>query len=154
MNKKFRNLRKGISVLELLIVVTIFVILGVTGVSFYRNYVKIAELESTAKIITSDLKSVRAKAMAGEDDSKWGVRFVNGASDYYDIFSTASDYNSGSVKTTVFLPKAVEFSTPGEGINLDVIFNKISATSTDASVAVSSEGKTETVTVTAEGSVN
>ena len=153
MIKKFRNFKNGFSLLELLIVISVIVILGTTGVNFYRNYVKSVELESTAKIIVSDLKTARAKAMTGEDNLKWGAHFVNGANDYYELFSTATDYGGASVKMTVFLPKAVSFSAPGEGVNLDVIFSKISGTATNSSVIVSSEGQTRTVTVTALGNI-
>jgi len=145
--------QKSFTILELLIVIAIMAILGTAGVSVYRNYVKSVELESTAKVIISDLKSIRSKAMTGEDNLKWGIRFINSTNDYYELFSTPTDYGGASVKTSTFLPKAVAFSTPGEGTNLDIIFSKISGTTNSTSVIISSEGKTRTINVTSQGNI-
>ncbi len=143
----------GFTLFELLLIMAIIVILGTTGVGFYRNYVKSVEVKSAGQMITADLKSARAKAMTGEDGLKWGAHFINGPDDYYEVFSTDSDYSGASVKTTTFLPKAVMFSIPGEGSSLDIIFSKISGTATDTAVVVSSEGQTVTITVTSQGSI-
>lgn len=148
-----KKIQKGLTILELLIVIVLIVILGTTGIGFYRNYVKTIEIESTAETIISDLKTVREKSMSGENDLKWGIHFVNGENDYYQIFSTATDFNEASIITTIFLPSSISFFTPTEGQIIDVIFNKISGITTSTSIVIFSEGKTKTININNQGNV-
>src|SRR3989338_10927101 len=84
----------GFSLLEMIIAVGILVMLTVGSLGIYGNYSKNIELDSSVASIISDLKSAQSKSINGEQDLKWGIHFVNGATDYYEIFSTATDYGS------------------------------------------------------------
>lgn len=149
------NFQKGFSLIEILIVVGILAILGLIATGFYRNFVKNVELESVNKAIVFDLRDARSRAMSGEDDLKWGIRFINNGSDYYELFSTPTDYVSPSttVKNTVYLPGVIVFTNPPPASSSIVIFNKITATTTAASVSIFFENATRTITITGEGNV-
>ncbi len=129
-NTKLRNyeFKKAFSLLEVLIVIAILSILAVGGAGFYRSFIKSAEIGLVAKNIVSDLKGARAKSMAGEDGLKWGVHFINGAEDYYEIFSTPTNYSSASttISETDYLPGAIYFTSPSDSSSSTVIFGKIS----------------------------
>lgn len=145
----------GLTLLEVLIVVAILSVLAFTGFGLYRNFAKSSELDLLAKGIVFDLKSAQAKSMAGEDGLKWGIHFVNGSSDYYELFSTPADYTSASttIGLVVYLPGAAYFVEPTTSST--IIFGKIRgtvATATTVSVS-SSEGDIKTVTVTPVGNV-
>lgn len=144
---------KAFSLLEVLITIGVIAILSVIGTGYYRGFFKNVELDLAAKTITSDLRQARAKAMAGEDGLKWGIRFINSASDSYDLFSTATDYASGTVRTTTFLQGTVIFTSPVESGILDIIFEKITGTTSAITVTISSEGNTKTITITSQGNV-
>lgn len=148
---------KGITLIETLLVIGVLVILAVTGSGIYRNYSKNVELEANASAIISDLKSVQSKAMSGEDGFKWGIRFVNppaGADDYYEIFSTATDYLGGTVKRRGYLTDRITFSDPIEGDNNDVIFNKVRGTvDSQEQVILTFEGINRNITVTTIGTI-
>lgn len=144
---------QGFSLLEVLIVIGIIAILSVIGTGYYRGFFKNVELDLSAKTIISDLRQARAKAMAGEDGLKWGIHFINGASDSYELFSTAADYAAGAVKTTTFLQGTVIFTNPAEAAVLDIIFEKITGTTAASAVTISSEGDTKTITITSQGNV-
>jgi prepilin-type N-terminal cleavage/methylation domain-containing protein len=152
--KNKRNI-KGFTLLELLLAVAIITVLSTIGISSYRNYLRSVELEINTSSIVSDLKSIQAKSINGEDNLKWGVRFVNGADDYYEIFSTASDYASKvSTASTVYLPSGITLSDPAEGFYKDVIFNKIYGTITASDIViVSSEGANKTITISNIGTI-
>lgn len=146
--------RSGLSLLEVLIVIAILAILSTASVGVFRNFVKNVELESTAKQIVFDLKTMQAKAIAGEDALKWGIRFVNSTDDYYQTFSTATDYASGTVKDTVYLQSGITFSSPAEGFNTDIIFNRVNGTiSANTSVTIQSADGSKTVNVTLVGNI-
>lgn len=154
------KLEQGFSLIELLLVVALLGILGTIGVGNYRNYVKNVEVTNVGKVMITDLQSMRAKSMAGEDGLKWGVRFVNttdvsGNPDYYELFSTPTTYADAGllIKQTTYLPGTVAFSAPSSGVNTDVIFNKITGSTSDATMTIGSESLSKTITVNTLGNV-
>lgn len=147
-----RRLR-GFSLLELLLVVAILGILGAAGVGYYHNAAKDIEVTTVARTLASELRDVRAKAMGGESQKKWGIHAVNGASDYFEVFSTPTNYADPgmSVERTQYLFSGVAFSDPSEGTSKDIIFTGISGTTTISSFTLVSQTQSVTVSVTALG---
>lgn len=143
------------TLLEVIIVIALLSLLATVSSGYYRNYVRYVELDSQTKQILADLKHARAKAMTGENNLKWGIHFMNGANDYYELFSTPTTYTDPSkvIDTTIYLPGNVIFTTPSEGNTIDVIFNKITGNTTATSVILSSEGNAKTITVSAIGNI-
>lgn len=143
----------GFTLLEVLMVIAIMAVLGASGVGYYRNVVQRVSSDAALTLINSDLRNARAKAMAGDMSRFWGIHFVNGTTDYYELFSTPGTYTDAQkfVEATTSLSKGIAFIDPTEGNTKDIIFTKISGTTTAATVSVISEGKTSIVTVTALG---
>ncbi len=146
---------RGFSLLELLIVLAIIAVLGTAGVGYYRGFVKSVELQSVTKTLASDLRQVRSKSMIGEGGVKWGAHFVNvsGGDQYYELFSTPTNYAGGTVTATTTLSRGLVFSDPSAGTSKDIIFTKISGTTTPAIVVILSEGQYATTTVSSIGSI-
>lgn len=139
--------------MELLIVIAIIAILGVAGIESYRGFGKKAALQTIARSIGADLRYVQSKSMSGEGGRKWGAHFVSGDStygDYYTLFSTTGSATTTIATTT--LPQGVLFSDPLSSTK-DIVFNKVSGTAPAAGVSVASEGITQTVNVTAIGTI-
>lgn len=149
--------QNGFSLLELLIVVAIIALLGAAGSGYYRGFVKTVELQSVSKTLAEDLRYARSKSMIGEGGVKWGAHMVNtsGGSQYYELFSTPTNYADAgkAVISTTTLSVGLTFSDPIAGANKDIIFTKISGTTTATTVAVVSEGKYATTTVVGIGTV-
>lgn len=147
--------KRGMSLLEVLIVIAIIAILGAAGVGYFRNTVKNIEVEEITKTLVSDIKNTRAKSMAGENNMKWGVHIVNSTNDYYEMFSTPTNYADVqmSVLATTTLSRGIVFSNPAEGFSNDIIFSKVGGTTTPATAGISSEGRITTITITAQGTV-
>ncbi len=145
----------GFTILELLIIIAIISVIAVAGASSFRNFGKSVELTSIAQVISADLRQMQAKAMIGDGGLKWGARFVNGTSDdYYELFSTPTTYADASkdVTATTTLSKGITFSDPVSGYK-DIIFSKISGTTTAATVVITSEGSYSTTTISAIGTI-
>lgn len=141
----------GFSLLEILLAISILSIMSLITASSYVNYIKYAEFDSFSKKMLFDTREVRANAMSGKDGKKWGVHAVNGVSDYYEIFSTDTDYAGGTVDVSVFLPAMVSFNTPSEGNTADIIFSKASGTTTATTLVLVSRDATTTIAFSAEG---
>ncbi|MBI3634164.1 MAG: prepilin-type N-terminal cleavage/methylation domain-containing protein [Candidatus Yonathbacteria bacterium] len=149
--------QQGFSLLELLIVMAILVTMATMGSGMYRSFGKNVELSSAAQEIAADLRHMQSKAMTGEGNFKWGGHFVNGTpDDYYVLFSTSgtSYVDSGTVSiATTTLSKTISFSDPTDSASKDIIFNKISGTTTAATISVASEGLTQTVNISSVGTI-
>lgn len=155
---------RAFSLLELLIVVAILAIIGGIGSGFYVNYGNNIEVKSVADTLASDLKQAQSKSMIGEGSLKWGVHFVNGTTDYYEIFSTPTDYSSGSkvIIATKYLTSKITFSDPVSSSQKDIIFQKIKggidSSSTGGGVAdmpivIQSASSSKTITASLIGNI-
>lgn len=151
----WKNFKKGFSLLELLIVFAILGVIAGIGSSFYINYNKNVEINSTAQNINFNLKQAQSKSMIGEGSFKWGIHFVNGATDYYEIFSTPTDYSNvlKVIAFTFYLPNNIIFTDPATSSSKDIIFNKISGSTTASSVTISSGSTNKTVSVSIIGGI-
>lgn len=151
------NSSRGFSLLELIIVIAIIALLGSIGSGYYRGFIKNVELQSVSKTLAGDLKHMRSKSMIGEDGVKWGAHIVNtsGGSQYYELFSTPTNYTDGAkdVISTTTLSTGLTFYDPGVGASKDIIFTKISGTTTPATIVVVSEGAYATTTISSIGSI-
>lgn len=158
-NRQWSNVKcspRGFSLLELLIVIAIIALLGGVGSTYYRGFVKSIELQSISKTLGEDLRYARSKAMIGEGGVKWGVHVVNvsGGSQYYELFSTPTNYAGGTVISTTTLSTGLTFSDPSSGTNKDIIFSKISGNPVaSTTVVIESEGKYSTTTISSIGTV-
>lgn len=149
--------KSGFTLLELMLVMTILVIIAMVGREFYGNFALDANIDNSAKTIMFDLRSARDKAMNGQDSDNWGIHFVNGASDYYEIFSTPTNYASASttIESTTYLSGNIVFSSPPSASSSDIIFNSISGlVATDTSVVILSGTNSRTISVKSQGLIN
>lgn len=152
--KKINKLNRGFTFLELLIVISIVAIISASGAAFYVSYSKTVEINSMASTIVSDLKQSQAKAMSGVGGFKWGIHFVNNTNDYYEVFSTATDYSGASKVSTVYLPVSITFTEPASNSNKNIIFNKISGSTSDSNIIISSSGVSKTITISSVGNIS
>ena len=145
--------KSGFTLLEVLLVIAVLVIIAAMSRDFYGSFASDAQLDANYKTIIFDLRNTRDKAMNGMDDRNWGIHFVNSTSDYYEIYSTPTDYSDGSktISVTTYLRNGISFSSPSEGATADIIFNKISATTTVSSIIVNAGLNTKTISILGEG---
>ncbi len=157
LEKKYTNMilnfSKGFTLIELMLVISILVIISSIGVGSYINYGKSVQINSVVQTLVFDLKQTQSKAMTGEGGYKWGVHFVNDEKDYYEIFSTPTDYTDSSkeIISTNYLSSGVLFSDPADSNTKNIIFNQISGSTTETIISVVSQDLTKTITVSSVG---
>lgn len=153
-------MRRGFTLLELLLIVAIFAILSVSGLGYYRNYAKNVSLDSLRDQMIYTLKEARSRSALGDSGSgdvslRWGVHVVNGTTDYYQLYSTPTTYTDPAmyVQSETYLNTAVTFSDPIEGGVKDILFDKLTGSTTPTSVSFTADGRLVTVTITGLGVV-
>lgn len=118
-----KNLNKGFSLIEVLIVVFIIIIITIAVIN-YRSFGQKTELNNTAQNILSALRLAQTKTIASEQASQYGVRFEI---DQYVSFK-GNTYQADDPDNQVFqIPSNLEIyqiNLLGEGN--DIIFQKIS----------------------------
>jgi len=151
-----QNKKRGFSLLELLVVVAVIAIISAAGVATYQSFFTSVDIQGTSKAIVSNLNLMEARAMAGQGGFNWGAHFVNGSpDDYYELFSTPTTYaDAGTVIVQKdYIPLGMAFSDPASETTKDVIFNKITGTTTATTISVTTQGLVQTITVTSIGTV-
>jgi prepilin-type N-terminal cleavage/methylation domain-containing protein len=147
--------QRGFTLLEVLLVVAVLGVMASFSVGVYRNYGANVQLDATRKNIIYDLRQMQVRASAGENRRNWGAHFVNGVQDYYELFSTPTNYADAG-KTTinlVYLPGTISFIRPANSTNQDIIFAEITGATTADYVSINSENTTKTINVTVSGAV-
>ena len=151
-----RNSSKGFSLLELIISLAIIALLGTVAGLALVNYQRSMAADTTAREITGQLRLAQRKAVSGEDGDlngqgdTWGVRFSNpsgSAADTYQVFY-GTVYNSASTTATVYLPSSAVFTNPTAGTSTDIIFTKLSGTTTPATISITLPDGSDSRTIT------
>jgi prepilin-type N-terminal cleavage/methylation domain-containing protein len=155
MRIKLKN-KSGFTLLELMLVMAILAIIAFVSRDLYTNFALDATIDNNSKTIMFDLRSARNRAMNGQDDYNWGIHFVNSASDYYEIFSTPTNYASASttIESTNYLNGNITFSSPANGNSIDIIFTKISGLATATDIIIISGTNQRTISVKSQGLIN
>jgi Tfp pilus assembly protein FimT len=139
-----------------MLVMAILVVLALAGREVYNGFAIGRNIDNVSKTIMFDLRIARSNAMSGQESHNWGIHFVNNTADYYELFSSPSDYSDVSkvVKTTTYLSDNISFLVPSEGNNLDVIFASLSGTSSSSTISIISAQNQKSILVNTEGLVN
>lgn len=116
---------KGFTLLELILVIGILMILGTAGFGIYYNFQLNIKIEEEGNKIQSVLRQAQQKAISGEENSQWGIRFVypQTGDHYYDMF-WGVNYSTGTTTEKIYFPGGVEFVNPSASSTIDIIFNK------------------------------
>lgn len=137
MISRFGHLRRGVTLLELLLVVAILAILGFASLNTFSYFRDSVEIEEGQNDITRTLREARGKAMAGEQGYAWGVRFdnTNAANPSFTLFAGTS-FASSNTTTLHTLSPFIEYESPAGGATLDIIFSQRAGTTTAATTTI------------------
>jgi hypothetical protein len=148
--------QSGFTLLELTLVIGMIVIIATMSRDFFGSFVSPSQLENNAKTIIFDLRNTRDKAMNGLEDRNWGIHFVNGANDYYEVFSTPTNYSdlAKSTLVTSYLQNGIIFNSPAEGVNTDIIFAKINGQVASSSIIIKAGANQRVISIQPQGLIN
>lgn len=140
---------KAFTLIETLIVVAligfIFLLSSYLYIKFYQSGFS---LEESANIIVKVLNLAKEKSIIAEENSNWGVWFINTSSppDYFYLFKE----NTSTLINKYYLPKDVSFS---DFIEKTIIFNKFSGETTSTTLKISSYNKNKIIYISNLGTI-
>jgi prepilin-type N-terminal cleavage/methylation domain-containing protein len=147
-------MKRGFSLIELLIVLAIMGILTGIVLSTFQVYKKSQALDKDVETIVETLRQARSQTLSSQNASKYGVHITSTAITLF----VGSTYSAGSASNQDF---SLQVSDAVLSINLvgggsDVVFNRLTGdTSQSGSVVISSASisRTKTVTIYSTGLV-
>ncbi len=147
--KNFLFLRKGFTLPEVLLSVTLLGVIASMTIPMYRTFMVRNDLDTAAMTIAQGLRRAQALSEAGDGDTTWGVRVGVGSILIYkgaSYVSRDSSFDENTSIPTTIVPAGIT----------EVVFSKITGTpsATGTFILTSQNNETRTVTINEKGTVS
>ena len=115
--------RKGFSLIEIIISISILAIISSSAFVWFVSYQRQTELDSVSKIIISVLRDAQSRSTSGTDNKKWGVLFDNSNNKLILFRDEGFGYATATIKEENYLSQFIKIdeSSLAEGCN-EIIF--------------------------------
>ena len=156
-SQSFLEREEGISLIEVIISVVVIAILAVGVMHSLLPYRQEIALDEQAGEISDYLELARVKSIGMTNNKAWGVHLENpdSGSDYFEFYSTVSDYTEKNVAVVIYLSWGTEFSSPVTGSSSTIQFTKDTGEATISSVAIiAGNGNSRTINANSEGVIS
>lgn len=110
--------QKGITFIELLLVVSIILILSALSIPFSSRLLTRNAVDNTSDQLINSIRKAQIYAMMGKQNSSWGVNYSSNTITLYKGSSFATRDTSLDETFNVNTNISVSFSTPSTDINL------------------------------------
>lgn len=138
---------KGVTIIELLLVIAIISTLGVFSASFYARFLTQNEVENTADQLVGSLRKAQIYSMMGRQNGSWGVK-----------------YTESPKKITLYLSGNSAFDgdfSVNSNVNLsgftDILFAKVTglpSPSGPTTITISGGNNSKTININTQGVVS
>ncbi len=116
---------RGFTLIEILISLSIVAVISVIGFMNLTGTREKTAVDLEVEKVASFLKAVRDRAITAQDDSSWGVRFVNNVSDDDVCYSFKGlSFSSSSIVEIKYFSKKTQLAIPPAGSSTDIVFIK------------------------------
>ncbi len=146
---------KGFTLIEIIVVVAIFLILGALAVPELRYFQAQTTLNDDAKAIINILRLSQNKTLASEGATNYGVHFENKS---YVLFA-GSTYSATATTNVLYnlSPKIEIYEINFNGDGQEIVFNRITGTTSQYGAVklrlTDSPGQTKTISVDETGQI-
>ncbi|MGE5540677.1 MAG: Tfp pilus assembly protein FimT/FimU [Bacillota bacterium] len=139
---------KGFTLPEMLVVIALLAMMAALGAFVGFDAYRASLSRSEHDIIVSLLERARSSAMSNIDQTSWGVCYI--APNYVLFRGTTC---TGTASTDQLTEAAADVSITGLSSTTPVVFSALSGTTTSATITVSEQARTSTITVNYEGAI-
>ena len=128
----FKNFNKkdGITMLEVLIVITITAIISASAITFSTNFLTINNFKNKSNELITLLRTAQINSLSGKEDSSWGVKvsvspnkIILFKGDSYDTRTQAFDTSFDIPQTVTITPSEIVFGKLTGNPNSTVTIN-------------------------------
>lgn len=145
-------MKRGVTLLEVLVVVAIFIVLTSIGVSTMADFKRRQESQSVVVGLTSLLEDARARTVASLGDSAYGVRIASSSAM---LFKGSSYSPANVIGNTVVFPPTLVAIVDLNGDGNDVVFDRLTGqTQKYGIVSLSVFGTTTTIRIHETGTID
>jgi len=135
-------MNRGITIIELLLVIAIISTLGIFSASFYARFLTQNAVENTQNQLVNSFRKAQIYSMMGKQNGTWGVRYTPNQITLYLVgnssFDEIFDLNDNVTVTT-----------------FDITFAKITGLpSSTVNITITGGNNTKTVTINNQGVVS
>ncbi len=147
-------MQKGFTLIELLISIAIVTFVAAAGLASFTSSRNVRELTTSGQNVLSILRLAQSRALAGSDNSSWGVHFT---SSQYILYRGPTYAGSGSTEPFT-LPSSIEIANIAlVGGGADVLFNRLDGKTNQSGTldvrVKSSTGTVFSITINGSGKV-
>jgi len=136
---------KGITVIELLIVILLISTLGVMSISFYGRFLTQNAVDNTTTQLVNSLRKAQIYSMTGKQNNTWGVRYTTTPKEITLYLTGNSAFDESF---------SVSSNTAISGFT-DISFARITGIpSTFGTITISGNNSSKTITVNEQGTVS
>ncbi len=156
-----QHLRKGFSLIELVVVIGVGLILGAIFIPNLQGRRGLTELNITSRQMVALLREAQTKALLESSSTAWGVHFENSTtSPFYALFS--GTYSTTTISTRALLPLRIRYasSSLAVGQSREVLFaQRTGKPSTSSTVTIELKNNigsltSSTISVSTAGAVS
>lgn len=143
----------GFTITEILIAIAIVSVLSALSVAYFNSFLARNELKNEALKMVDMLRRARGQAMAGQEDSAWGVHFETGK---YVLFRGSAYSASDAFNEEISLPAVLTISAINlNGGGSDAVFSKIRGeTSNYGTTTIQNDlGETKNILINSYGTI-
>lgn len=143
---KYKKMKAGFSVIELVIVVTIFILFaGISQITFF-DFQRKSNLEISANNVVEALRYAKSNAQQVQNDTKWGVK-INGSNVI--VFSG----NSYDARNTAFDKEITLNGILTSGLS-EIIFQKVTGeTINTGTITLTLGSQTKNIVINEKGTI-
>lgn len=117
-------MRKGFTLVEVLLVVVITAILATITLAFSYGIKSRKDLDLAVNSVAAVVRDAQQKSITQEDMKRWGVHLERNTISIYDLFKDV--YVTANISAAYRLPSGVEFDNTGWGGAVkDVVFTQV-----------------------------
>jgi len=159
MKENYKKKERAFTLIELLISLAIITTVSVVGLINLTGHREKLAVDLEIEKIVAYLRGARDRAITLQEDSSWGLRFVNNTAtdDVYYLFKGLS-FSSSAIVETRYFSKKTQLLVPPTGSTTDIIFIKGTG-AVNASTTIVVQSKTRSVffgaiTINSLGQIN
>jgi len=116
---------KGVTLIELLMIIAILVILSTFAIPTISNFQKESDLNDNTREIINNLELARSRTLASEEESKWGIYFTTSTTPHHYSLFKGESFATGCLSQIFKLSETIEFSEINFNGGNEIIFERV-----------------------------